>query len=199
MKTIFILEGYKEHTKAFTTKEAASYYRANGTGNYDAPKAIEVLSLDDTKALVRKEQGEGEITINEEQRLYVIPCAGGYSCLGFDVAFERATRYASELNSIAPDKKDIGTLAGYEFYKALVRLAEAEYKANGRKLKADLSPQLIGLEGKRVECERLDGEIIRFQVGKSTGWIPVHLELMPGEDGGGAADREYKSVQVLSR
>ena len=25
------------------------------------------------------------MNINHEQRLYVIPCAGGYTCLGFDV------------------------------------------------------------------------------------------------------------------
>ena len=27
-----------------------------------------------------------DITLNTESRLFIIPCGGGFSCLGFDVA-----------------------------------------------------------------------------------------------------------------
>jgi hypothetical protein len=61
-----------------------------------------------------------------------------------------------------------------------------------------LSPQLSGLEGRRVEVVTMQGEKKRFIVGRSTGWRPVHLEV-PRRDstGGPAASREYKSVRRL--
>lgn len=63
-----------------------------------------------------------------------------------------------------------------------------------------LSPQLIGLEGWRVEVTRTDGEKARFNVGRSTGWRPCHLEVYNRRDlGGPAADREYATVRTLYR
>ncbi len=63
-----------------------------------------------------------------------------------------------------------------------------------------LSPQLIGLEGWRVEVTTEYGETRRFIVGRSTGWIPIHLEI-PRRDstGGGGASRNYKTVRKLYR
>lgn len=40
-----------------------------------------------------------------------------------------------------------------------------------------LTPQLIGLEGSRVEVITRDGEIRRFIVARSNGWRPCHIEL----------------------
>lgn len=63
---------------------------------------------------------------------------------------------------------------------------------------SDLSPQLRGLEGYRVEVETTWGEKRRFIVGRSTGWKPCHLEISRRNAlGGMAASREYKSVRVL--
>jgi hypothetical protein len=39
-----------------------------------------------------------------------------------------------------------------------------------------LSPQLIGLEGWRVEVVTTYDETRRFIVGRSTGWTPCHIE-----------------------
>ncbi len=65
---------------------------------------------------------------------------------------------------------------------------------------ANLSPQLIGLEGYRVEVVTDYDETRRFIVGKSTGWIPCHLEIMRrNSSGGGAAEKHYKSVRTLYR
>ena len=61
-----------------------------------------------------------------------------------------------------------------------------------------LNPQLTGLEGWRVEVERMNGEKARFIVSRSTGWVPVHIELSRRTSTGGIqADREYKSVRKL--
>lgn len=65
---------------------------------------------------------------------------------------------------------------------------------------SDLSPQLIGLEGYRVEVVTLYGETRRFNVGKSTGWKPIHLEVHNKRSLGGiGAEKKYKSVTVIRR
>lgn len=68
-------------------------------------------------------------------------------------------------------------------------------RMTGKPCPVDLSPQLIGLEGRRVEVETMDGRKHRFYVGKSTGWIPCHLEIARIDSTGGVgASPEYKSV-----
>jgi len=62
-----------------------------------------------------------------------------------------------------------------------------------------LSQQLIGFEGCRVEVLDMHDNVRRFQVGKSTGWKPCHLELYNVRAmGGDPADKEYKSVRFIS-
>ena len=61
-----------------------------------------------------------------------------------------------------------------------------------------LTPQLKGLEGYRVEAVTTYGETRRFIVGRSTGWVPCHLEIHNrASSGGGSADRTYESVRKL--
>lgn len=64
-----------------------------------------------------------------------------------------------------------------------------------------LTPQLIGLEGWRVEVVDADGcRPRRFIVGKSMGWRPVHLELLTVRSiGGEPARARYQSVKALER
>jgi hypothetical protein len=66
---------------------------------------------------------------------------------------------------------------------------------------AGLTKQLIGLEGWRVEVESfMTGEKRRFIVGRSSGWIPCHIELSKRTSHGGpSASREYRSVRKLYR
>lgn len=61
-----------------------------------------------------------------------------------------------------------------------------------------LTPQLRGLEGRRVEVTTLYGETRRFWVGMSTGWRPCHIERKTTRSlGGPSAEREYASVRVV--
>jgi hypothetical protein len=136
-----------------------------------------------------------KVTVNRDQKLYVIPTNGGYTCLGFQVCIDRITRLAKELGQPAK-LKTIGTLHNYRELKRLQATA-AQQALNGYRFKCELSPQLIGLEGKRVEVVTLYGETRRFIVGKSTGWLPIHLETARKDShGGGGAHREYKSVRT---
>jgi hypothetical protein len=62
-----------------------------------------------------------------------------------------------------------------------------------------LHPQLVGLEGWRVEVVDADGDTHRFIVGRSTGWRPCSLEIKTRRSFGGdpADSRPYRSVTRL--
>lgn len=64
----------------------------------------------------------------------------------------------------------------------------------------NLTTQLIGLEGDRVEVVSVTGETYRFWVGRSTGWAPCHLEIHNARSfGGGPAAKAYQSVRVVKK
>ncbi len=138
------------------------------------------------------------VTLNADQRLFVIPEGDGYSCLGFDVCHEWTTKITVELNraDLAPVESERGTLAGYARY----RQASEAARVSGRRLSCMLTPQLVGLEGKRVEVVDCDGEKRRFWVGKSTGWLPIHLEIKTRRSSGGCGTwgTPFRSVRVVS-
>ncbi len=139
-----------------------------------------------------------KVTLSAEQALYVIPAATGYSCLGFDVCIERARRLAVELGQPAP-AAERGTMAAYDEYQRLVRIAWDRNRETGWRSESELVPELIGLEGKRVEVVDKYGETRRFYVGKSTGFIPCHLEIARRNSHGGPAvmGTPFKSVRVV--
>ncbi len=65
---------------------------------------------------------------------------------------------------------------------------------------SDLTPQLIDLEGWRVEVVTHYGECRRFYVGRSCGRRPVHLEVHNRRSlGGSPAEKSYRSVTRLYR
>lgn len=61
-----------------------------------------------------------------------------------------------------------------------------------------LSPQLVDLEGWRVEAVEHDGTVRRFIVGRSTGWKPCSIAL-PRQNsvGGMPAELSYARVTRL--
>lgn len=132
-----------------------------------------------------------EVTLNHEQQLYVIPEGPGYSCLGFDVLETRYKALASECTSrgvyVHKAKKARGTLERYAQYEQLVDRARFHSQSTGYRFTCSLIQQLINLEGKRVELTYPSGEKSRFYVGKSTGWMPCHLEIKTSRSTGGGA------------
>jgi hypothetical protein len=146
---------------------------------------------------------KSKVTLNRKSRLYIIPAAHGYSCLGFDVAARRAAALASEMGLPAPTEKP-GTLKLYRAYQYLMDTARKRNRETGWRSTSELTPALIGLEGKRVEVthqwEREKPETVRFIVGKSTGFIPCHLEIKRRDSTGGGAVclGQILSVRVVS-
>ena len=141
------------------------------------------------------------VTLNAEQRLYVIACGEGYSCLGFDNARGHAAHIASQLNepALAFGEGDHGTLSGYAKYQAAIdawgrsRLASRTYFDPGT------DPKVARV---LTNCHR-DGCVVRLmlgnigtgrcwlseydvvgRIGRSTGMLKVPLLVEAGADGG---------------
>jgi len=142
---------------------------------------------------------EFSITLNTNDNLFVIGCGAGYTCLGFDICQERSTSMAKWLGVESPNQSFWGTINGYERFRELVELCRTNYEKTGKKCPCELTPQLNGLEGKRVEVVDKWGEKRRFKVGRSTGWIPCHIELARcnSQDGGAVMGAPFKSVRVV--
>jgi hypothetical protein len=153
-----------------------------------------------------------EITLNLEQRLYVIPCGKGYTCHGFDVVATLSLKLHRWLRSRAvsavtqsPFPRDWeptnGTLEAYADYQTLCKKAQMYCLMFNEKCNIELLPILVGLDGRRVEVWDHDGRKRRFIVGKSTGWMPIHLEIHNRRSHGGPAcdSRGYESVREVSR
>lgn len=141
------------------------------------------------------------VTLNNEQKLYVIPCGGGYSTYGFEHLFNKRAKIAKELNRPDLAMGEMGTMDVYNEYEALCSIAQARYAANkNNRLESGLNEKLKGLEGKRVEVVYTNGEKERFWVGRSTGWIPCHLVIKKTNSMGGVSvtsDENIKSVKVV--
>lgn len=140
--------------------------------------------------------------INQEQKLFVIPSGGGCTGLGFDVCEQRAVALLRELVALgicdAPQPALYGTLERLAQYDSLVELARRHNEKTGWRSKSELCPQLIGLEGKRVEVVYPWGKE-RFIVGKSGGFIPCHLAIKRRDSIGGCAvlSDSIQSVKVI--
>ena len=147
------------------------------------------------------------VTVNAKGEVFVIPenygKRKGYSCLGFDVCRERTSRLALWLvwmgsPAVAETKGERGSLESYEYYCELMAAAQHRCLEMNVRCNCELTPQLNGLEGKRVDVLDKYGERRRFIVGKSTGWMPIHLEIHNRRSlGGGSAMGPYQEVRVL--
>lgn len=144
-----------------------------------------------------------KVTLNNEAGLYVIAANGGYSCLGYQVCLDRATNLAKWLSkqgvkTTPPTVK--GSLDTYHAYETMMNLASKVCSEKKIRCEIELTPQLIGLEGQNVKVVDAHDETRMFKVGKSTGWMPVHLEIERGENGGPAAmGTPYKTIHVVAK
>lgn len=139
-----------------------------------------------------------KITSNKEQSLYVIPCGKGFSCLGFDICLNRANKLATEMG-LTPKNVKRGTIAVYNEYMRLTNIARKKHLATGWKSQSELIPEFIGKEGQRVEVVTSWGETERFYIGRSTGFIPCHLEIKRSDStgGGSVCGYPFKSIKFL--
>lgn len=126
--------------------------------------------------------------INRAQRVYVMPSGGGFSCYGFDVLKRKTAALAAYAGrpDLAPPIRT-GTRKAWRVYQAASAAGRAHYDRTKERATFELTPALIGLEGRRVEVTEPGEPPRRFIVGKSTGWTPVHLEISRRDSHGGPA------------
>lgn len=66
-----------------------------------------------------------QISLNDTQRLYVIPSGSGFSCYGYDNCFRDNKALAEKMGlpELAPKEEEIGTLKQYEQHGELIKIA----------------------------------------------------------------------------
>lgn len=140
------------------------------------------------------------ITINHEQKLFVIPCGDGYSCRGFFEVFKDLKALAQKLGeAIVGHVEDaqIGTLEQYNQYRAAigkignkdlgtwfnfdtpakVRSILERYRKSGEKIRIFYGDTNTG-------CDWLEENDVVGTVGRSTGKMKIPLLIADGEYGG---------------
>jgi hypothetical protein len=142
-------------------------------------------------------------SINTEQRLYVMPSGQGFSCYGFDVLDRKARAVAHWMANDLPYIRaglELGTREHFEQCARIMDAGAAYAQRTGKRCNAELCPQLVGLEGQRVEVTYPDGQKARFYVGKSGGWMPRHLEIKTRRSigGGSVYMPEGSTVRVVT-
>ncbi len=143
-----------------------------------------------------------EVTVNGEQRLFVIPEARGWSCLGFDVVYKHLRALGEKLARFGIDiaqvrEEEIGSLAQYEQYREAIALIGD--KDLGTWFDPDTpKPVRAILERYRKTREHLrvfygeprtgrdwleESDVVG-RVGRSTGMLKIPLLIAAGESGG---------------
>ena len=112
-----------------------------------------------------------EVTVNTEQRLYVIPAGGGYSCLGFDVVRDNANHMLALMREHGEVRKpaidipplgdrlqvadvELGSMAAYEKYLQVHELWRSSRACERTYFSPGTAPEVIKL----LERYRKDGE-----------------------------------------
>lgn len=111
-----------------------------------------------------------EVTINQEQRLYVIPCGDGYSCWGFDNCFNETKQLAERLGKLTMDETFIGTMEVYNYHHELLDIVRKDRIDLGTWFNAKTDPIVKSV----IEACRIDRTIVRVFYGHTE---PGHPEL----------------------
>ncbi|TXI26042.1 MAG: hypothetical protein E6Q64_08990 [Ottowia sp.] len=143
------------------------------------------------------------VTLNPEQRLYVVPCGDGYTCLGFDNARGHADQIAARLQrpDLAFAPGDHGSLDGYAKYQAAIAawgrspLTQQTYFDPGTDPKAANALESCRRDRRKVRLvlgdtatgrSWLEEHDVVGRIGRSIGTMKVPLLVEPDEDGGTA-------------
>ncbi|QGF21029.1 DNA A-C-terminal domain containing protein [Pectobacterium phage MA12] len=145
-------------------------------------------------------------SINKDQRIYVINNgANSVSCYGFDNLNNMAVTLLGWMNACGVDittftiPSRVGTKKHFIACDAVICAARHHAVSTQTRCDAFLSDQLVGKEGDRVEVVDATGMKRRFYVGRSTGWMPSHLEIATRRSYGGVAvfGSPFRSVVVV--
>jgi hypothetical protein len=156
-----------------------------------------------------------QVTVNNVQRLFVIPCGGGYSCFGFDNCYEESVQLFNQIpngpKELWPNPEEKGTLKQYDNYRQLIRLAEPHIK---NKTWFHLNtPERVRdiLENARITGKRLrlfygdtdtgrnwmDEYDMVGSIGRSTGTMKIPLLISNSRSSGGGAILDNCIIRII--
>lgn len=118
--------------------------------------------------------------------IYASGSAGGVGVIGWAHAHRMMAAVCEWMRFPCPDV-EVGTEAHYAAYRLALTMGQKHFLRTATKCPAMLYPVLIPFEGQRVEVRSTDGSKRRFIVGKSVGWMPVHLEMARKDSKGGSS------------
>lgn len=154
------------------------------------------------------------VSINVEQKLFVIKNGAGYSCFGFDNAKNHSAQIAEMLGAkdLIPGADDYGTLAGYDKYQQAVVAWAASPKSNSTYFEPGTDPKVQKL----LESYRRSGNLVRLfcgdpetgrdwmnewdmvgRIGRSGGTMKVPLMISLEEDSDGFGGGAICTANVL--
>lgn len=126
-----------------------------------------------------------EVTINEEQKYYVIPAGDGWSTLGFDNAFKKASAIADAIAAVRPDlagkaldqkpdAADWGTMSVYNAYQNLAFMLASEKIDLGTWYDPDTAPEVK----RQLDLAIKGGYRLRIEYGDSeTGQVHGDMQM----------------------
>lgn len=154
-------------------------------------------------ARLGKERPTPQVTLNIEQKLYVIATASGYSCFGFDNARDHSNQIAQRLGraDLLFTPNDYAALTGYRKYEEAVSAWSRSTRTRQTYFDPGTDPKVVAV----LESRRQTGGKVRLmlgdtrtgkpwlneydvvgKIGRSGGSLKVPLLIEEGESGGGA-------------
>ena len=143
------------------------------------------------------------VTLNDDQELFVIRTGGGYGAFGYGVCFDESAAFAEAIGrpDLSPSRSDYGTLAQYaqhaDLQRAFIqhpRSKETWFGANvPNRLKEALerargsNRRVIVIYGDRETGIGWGGRPERGTIGRSTGSIRIPLLVKTSHSMGGGA------------
>lgn len=198
-ETAMILTGLRmlQETMDSTPEVLLTYEQMDGIEATEDDIDALCEKLNTVTSPTKRPQG---VTINRAQELYLIPAGRGFTTLGFDECLDRIAKYAQSLGlDVDPCNAERGSMAAYQYYQSLSEAIKIRWEKTGEVCNAYLTPQLIEMEGKRVEVVDCNGITRRFWVGRSTGWVPCHIALSRISQHGGPAvwGDPFQSIRIV--
>lgn len=158
------------------------------------------------------------VTLNNDQRLYVLKYAGGVSCMGFDVVENYVSELLARLGDTSmattPASGAVGSLERYEYYQALLKVyarigdTKTWFSPNTpdklknllERLRADRTPVRLFYGNPETGLDSLDCWDTTGTIGRTGGTIRSLILVPKGDIGGGiiSTDRILKVVSLMT-
>ncbi len=144
-----------------------------------------------TRRLQRNDTAHGMYIIENENK--------SVDCYGWVNVMNALRRYEAYLGMHYPKcEANLGTKEVWDAYEVAIKAMRAEYEKTHRQIMVDCNPQLRFLIGRVVRVTTERGEVHRWLVGRSCGWLPVLLSMNPkgAHLGGDPIDPAMKFLNV---